>query len=76
MLSVGPGARHCLPSKDLPVGKSLHVGNIHYRQLPGYRLGSNGSLEVAIRSSCTAVPWSSRGSRLENVDVTFQLLRA
>ena len=56
MLSVGPGARHCSPSEDLPVGKSPHVGNIHYRQLPGYRLevktaGSGVSSRAELRSS-------------------------
>jgi hypothetical protein len=38
VLPVGPGARQFSPSKDLPVGKSPRVGNIYYRQLPGYPL--------------------------------------
>jgi hypothetical protein len=45
VLSVGPGARHCSPSKDLPVGKSLHLGNIDYRQLLEYRLESQNGWE-------------------------------
>ena len=57
MLSVGPGARHCSPSKDLPVGKSLHVGNIHYRQLPGYRLEvKTAGSGVSSEPSCAALP--------------------
>jgi hypothetical protein len=57
MLSVGPGARHCSPSKDLPVGKSLHVGNIHYRQLPGYQLEvKTAGGGVSSEPSCAALP--------------------
>jgi hypothetical protein len=60
MLSIGPGARQFSPSKDLPVGKSPHVGNIHYRHLPGYRLevktaGSGVSSQAELRSSALAV---------------------
>src|SRR5271163_524130 len=57
MLSVGLGARQFSPSKDLPVGKSLHVGNIHYRQLPGYRLEvKTAGSGVSSQPSCAALP--------------------
>jgi hypothetical protein len=61
VLSAGPGARHCSPSKDLPVGKSLHVGNIDYRQLPGYRLESQNCWERSKLSGRVArlCPWWS-----------------
>ena len=57
MLSVGPGARQFSPSKDLPIGKSPHVGNIHYRQLPGYRLEvKTAGSGVSSQPSCAALP--------------------
>ena len=70
MLSVGPGARQFSPSQDLPLGKSPHVGNIHYRQMPGYRLEAKtaGGGEALKGDS---PPWITPG----NVDVTFLLLR-
>jgi hypothetical protein len=66
VLSVGPGARQFSPSQDLPLGKSPHVGNIHYRHLPGYQLGvkTAGSGEALKGNSLS---WITPG----NVDVTF-----
>jgi hypothetical protein len=75
VLSVGPGARQFSSSKDLPIGKSPHVGNIHYRHLPGYRLevktaGSGASSRAELRSSALGVRefliflgWDGQGDR-------------
>jgi hypothetical protein len=75
VLSVGPGARQFSPSKDLPVRKSLCVGNLHYRQPPGYQLevktaGSGASSRAELRSSALGVRefliflgWDGQGNR-------------
>jgi hypothetical protein len=71
VLSVGPGARQFSPFKDVHVGKRPPVGNIHYQQLPGYRLevktaGSGvssqpncGALALVVREFLISLGWNS-----------------
>jgi hypothetical protein len=59
VLPVGPGARQFSPSKDLPVGKSPRVGNIYYRQLPGYRLEVKTAPSGKLSAESQLCPWWS-----------------